>query len=575
MTCTSTKSLRRRRIVAAALSLPLALGMTGTAFAAGTGDALAGAPAELRAAAGASAGSSADRAIAEKAAATTAGTGSAAGAASGKSAATSTSTGGTYVNGNTNSSKDERPTALVPGTPSQPLSKADKNGTGANPGTTCTHAYCSNGTGLEPGNGNDSAPAKGQPCAGCVGKADNKNPKGQYPSGPVDHNAGYECDRNQGIGKANPAHTGCTGTTPAPTSKPSPKPSTTPKNETCPGGKPMPASGNKKDCDNGGGGGGGNDTCPGGKPMPPSGNKKDCDNGGGNGGGGTITICHATGSATNPYVELTINKNGLNGHGGHGGDIIPMPASGCPGGNGGGGGGDDKITICHATGSSSNPYVQLTINKNGLNGHGGHAGDIIPMPASGCPGGSTPTPTPTSTSIFDACPNVPGHQPAGTTCPTPVPPVLLCPNGQVMPNGNPVNCPTAPPVCPTSPTMGPVMAGCAPVVPPVGTGGGGGVIPPVVVPVGNPPVVVPPVGPPTGIKPPVKVKPNSAVGPAVVTLPAARPASRPASRPAAARPSALPFTGTDAALLVELGALLLLAGGGVVVASRRRTVRVG
>lgn len=38
----------------------------------------------------------------------------------------------------------------------------------------------------------------------------------------------------------------------------------------------------------------------------------------------------------------------------------------------------DQITICHATGSSTNPYVVLTIPRNGLNGHAGHEGDIIP-----------------------------------------------------------------------------------------------------------------------------------------------------------------------------------------------------
>lgn len=48
-----------------------------------------------------------------------------------------------------------------------------------------------------------------------------------------------------------------------------------------------------------------------------------------------------------------------------------------------------KITICHATGSETNPYVQITVNVNGLNGHGGHAGDIIPAPAGGCPTGDT------------------------------------------------------------------------------------------------------------------------------------------------------------------------------------------
>src|SRR4051794_36882465 len=59
------------------------------------------------------------------------------------------------------------------------------------------------------GNGNGNGKATGKPCAGCVGNADDKNPKGQMPNG-WDHNAGYECDRNHGIGRSNPAHTGCT-----------------------------------------------------------------------------------------------------------------------------------------------------------------------------------------------------------------------------------------------------------------------------------------------------------------------------------------------------------------------------
>jgi hypothetical protein len=53
-----------------------------------------------------------------------------------------------------------------------------------------------------------------------VGKADNKNPQGQYPNG-SDHNNGYECDGNHGIGKTNPAHTGCTSpATSSPSSPP-------------------------------------------------------------------------------------------------------------------------------------------------------------------------------------------------------------------------------------------------------------------------------------------------------------------------------------------------------------------
>jgi hypothetical protein len=45
---------------------------------------------------------------------------------------------------------------------------------------------------------------------------------------------------------------------------------------------------------------------------------------------GTVAICHATGNKKNPYVLLTVNVNGLNGHGKHTNDIIPAPADGCP-----------------------------------------------------------------------------------------------------------------------------------------------------------------------------------------------------------------------------------------------------
>ena len=46
---------------------------------------------------------------------------------------------------------------------------------------------------------------------------------------------------------------------------------------------------------------------------------------------GKVTLCHATGSATNPYVEITVSMQGAaNGHEKHAGDIIPAPANGCP-----------------------------------------------------------------------------------------------------------------------------------------------------------------------------------------------------------------------------------------------------
>jgi hypothetical protein len=77
--------------------------------------------------------------------------------------------------------------------------------------------YDGNSDGSPSGNGNGDGNATGEPCAGCVGNADDKNPPGQLPDGSDDNN-GYECDGNNGIAKTNPAHTGCvTTTTEAPT----------------------------------------------------------------------------------------------------------------------------------------------------------------------------------------------------------------------------------------------------------------------------------------------------------------------------------------------------------------------
>lgn len=98
----------------------------------------------------------------------------------------------------------------------QPESNADKNDVGANTGTCGTSSggpYCSTRDGSASENGLGDGNATGRPAAGSVGKADNKNPRGQLP-GPQDRNRGYECDMpgdvpNQGIAEGNPAHTGC------------------------------------------------------------------------------------------------------------------------------------------------------------------------------------------------------------------------------------------------------------------------------------------------------------------------------------------------------------------------------
>ena len=129
---------------------------------------------------------------------------------------------------------------------------------------------------------------------------------------------------------------------------------------------------------------------------------------------GKTTICHATGSATNPYVTITVSKNALPAHTRHqdGRDIVPAPAAGCPSGSEAPAAakkpdaakdkGRDKVTICHATGSETNPYVTITIAEPAVRAHERHQDgeDIIPAPAEGCPGGTTTAAAPRTASSF-------------------------------------------------------------------------------------------------------------------------------------------------------------------------------
>ena len=73
------------------------------------------------------------------------------------------------------------------------------------------HDNCDGTIGLHGNGGNGK-------CAGCTGKADDKAPGGQYPG---DHNNGYECDHNSGVGKGNPAHSKCAVESPSRPSRPS------------------------------------------------------------------------------------------------------------------------------------------------------------------------------------------------------------------------------------------------------------------------------------------------------------------------------------------------------------------
>src|SRR5215212_2046897 len=116
-----------------------------------------------------------------------------------------------------------------------------------------------------------------------------------------------------------------------------------------------------------------------------------------NGNAGKTTLCHATRSSSNPYVEITISNNGVPAHDRHQNDEDIIPAAGdCPGGTAGRDAGEHgnsngKVTICHATGSETNSYVRITVSVNALNAHTSHQdGEDIVNPTGDCPSSTIP-----------------------------------------------------------------------------------------------------------------------------------------------------------------------------------------
>lgn len=104
-----------------------------------------------------------------------------------------------------------------------------------------------------------------------------------------------------------------------------------------------------------------------------------------------------------------------------------------------------KIKVCHATGSSSNPYVLIEVSYNGVkHGHEDHKDDIIPAPYKGCPKPeSSPSPKPSYSPKPSPSPSPSvSPSPSPTPSPTPTPTPTPTPSSSASPKPSPSPSPS-------------------------------------------------------------------------------------------------------------------------------------
>ncbi len=126
-----------------------------------------------------------------------------------------------------------------------------------------------------------------------------------------------------------------------------------------------------------------------------------------------LTICHKTGSTSNTFRRITISSRAvtspsssagraLRAHLLHTGDAIVIGTGACPAVSATPASAATppaKITICHRTGSMTNPFRRITVSSRAvtntnsasgktLRGHMRHVGDLILPGAPACPAGA-------------------------------------------------------------------------------------------------------------------------------------------------------------------------------------------
>lgn len=229
-------------------------------------------------------------------------------------------------------------------------------------------------------------------------------------------------------------------------------------------------------------------------------------------------------------------------------------------------GNEDNITFCHATSSATNPFVLVTTDPASIirAGHGEHSDDIIPAfdyPAFGnTEAGSFPGLNLEGGGEILAAGCIVEPDPVVTPEPTDEPEPTPTPEPTVTPTDEPDPTPTVTPTEPTpTPTAEPTpSAEPTPTIPELPT--------PTLEPTpGTEPTVTPTTPAPSPVVP--SVTPSVTVSPEVVVI--VKPSTSPAPFlgpvvPQAARQvqvAALPVTGTPAGQLIAAGLGLILIGG--------------
>jgi hypothetical protein len=308
-----------------------------------------------------------------------------------------------------------------------------------------------------------------------------------------------------------------------------------------------------------------------------------------------VTICHATGSTSNPFVQITPSKIGVvNGHLNHqdAADIVPaftyvdkgtamffagqnlsdtglyQLAHSCqlPTTSGGVSSSSDngKVTLCHATGSATNPFVLITVDASGaLDGHAKHGDDVIPaydytdndgihhVPAQNVDAAG-------SYELAHGCalPPAPVGGPPAPPAPVGGPPAPPAPVGGPPAPPAPVGGPPAPPAPVGGPPAPPAPVGGPPAPPaPGGTLTAPGVT-------STAPEILPTV--------PVPAIPATQAAPKFQAVVSNASAGNVTPIAVVAASAPLPFTGDHTGLLADLGLALLASGAGALVLGRRR-----